>query len=70
MRKEMSDEDLKEIIRRLCEVADLSLDEKRIQMVLPVFRAQLEWVDTLDAFELSMEAEPSPIFQLKKWTSK
>ena len=70
VRKEMSDEELKEIIRRLCKVADLSLDETRIQMALPAFKAQLEWVDILDAFELPMEAEPSPTFRLKQWTSK
>ncbi len=70
MRKEMSDEELKEIIRRLCKVADLSLDETRIQMVLPAFKAQLEWVDILAAFDLPMEAEPSLIFQMKKWASK
>lgn len=69
MRKEMADEEIKEIIRDLCKVADLGLDEERIQLVVPAFRAQLEWVDTLNTFELALEAEPTPIFQLRKWRS-
>lgn len=70
MRKETSDKELKEIIRNLAKVADVNLNEERIQLVLPAFKAQLEWVDTLNAFELPTEGEPSSIFQLKKWKSK
>ncbi len=70
MYKKMSEEELKEIIRRLGKIADLSISEERIQILLPAFRAQLEWISTLNAFELPVEAEPSPIFRLKKRTAK
>lgn len=69
MYKEMSDEELKDVICGLAKVADLSLNEERIEIVLPAFRAQLEWISTLNAFKLPMEAEPLPIFQLKKRTA-
>lgn len=70
MTKGVSDEELKAAIHHLCKVADLGLDEERIQLVVPAFRAQLEWMDTLNTFELPLEAEPTPIFQLRKWRSK
>lgn len=70
MYKEMSEEELKEIIRGLGKIADLSISEERIQILFPAFRAQLEWISTLNAFKLPMEAEPSSIFQLKKRTAQ
>ncbi|MFQ5852915.1 MAG: hypothetical protein ACE5JU_20335 [Candidatus Binatia bacterium] len=70
MLKDSSDEELKEIIRNLAKAADLNLSEERIEIVLPQFKTQLGWIDSLKAFKLSVEAEPSHVFKLKKRPSK
>jgi hypothetical protein len=64
MLKDASDQEIKDTIRTLAKAVGLSLSEERIEVVLPQFKANLEYIATVDAFELPLEAEPSTIFQL------
>lgn len=70
MLKDLSDEEAKELIRNLARLAGFDLSEDRISVILPQFKIQLRWIDTLDAFKLELETEPAPIFQLRKRPSQ
>ncbi|MBI2361217.1 MAG: hypothetical protein HYV04_20315 [Deltaproteobacteria bacterium] len=65
MLRDISDQELKEIIRTLARGVDLDLSEERIEVMLPQFKQQLSWLETLKSFRLPLEAEPSIIFQLR-----
>lgn len=65
MLRGLSDQELKEVIRVLARGADLDLSEERIEVMLPQFKQQLEWLDRLKSFRLPIEAEPSIVFRLR-----
>lgn len=64
MLRGVSDQELKDLIRALARGADLELSDERIEVMLPQFKTQMEWWETLKSFRLPMEAEPSIVFQL------
>lgn len=66
MLRDMSDQELKEIIRALARGADILLADERIAVMLPQFKQQLEWLATLQSFRLPLEAEPSIVFQHRR----
>ncbi|MBI4528752.1 MAG: hypothetical protein HY695_33560 [Deltaproteobacteria bacterium] len=68
--KAMSDEELEQMIRHLSKAANLGLSEERVGAALPAFKMQLKWIELLNTVDLSMEAEPAPVFQLKRWTKQ
>lgn len=70
MLRGISDQELKEIIRTLARAADLDLSDERIEAVLPQFKSQMEWIETLKSFRLPLEAEPAIVFQPKRRAPK
>jgi hypothetical protein len=70
MLKDMSDQELKALIRELARGADLELTDERIDIVLPQFKQQLAWLETLQSFRLPLEAEPSMVFRHRRRASK
>lgn len=70
MLRDISDQELKEIIRTLARAADLDLSDERIEKVLPQFKTQMEWIETLKSFRLSLEAEPAVVFQIERRAPK
>ena len=70
MLKNAPDHEIKDLMRQLSKVAGLNLTEERIENDLPQFRVQLGWIDTLNAFHLTLESQPSPATHLSPWRKK
>ena len=65
MLRNASDNELRDLMRHLAKVAGLNLPEERIAADLPQFRVQSGWIETLNAFHLPLESEPSPTIRLE-----
>ena len=65
MHSSAPDDEIKALMRQLSKVAGLNLTEERIQNDLAQFRVQLGWIESLDAFHLPLESQPSPAIHLK-----
>jgi len=65
MLRNAPDNELKSLMRHLAKVAGLNLTEARIENDLPQFRVQMGWIETLNAFHLPLESQPSPATRLE-----
>lgn len=70
MPKDLPDQELKALIRELARGADLALTDERVDIVLPQFKQQLAWLETLQSFRLPLEAEPSIVFRHRRRAPK
>lgn len=62
----MTDEELKQAMRLISKVTGLNLSENRIERDLPNYKRQLASIEKIASVKVPMEAEPGPLFRLKK----
>ena len=65
MHNDMTDDELKQLMRAASKIAGLQLSEERINIGLQAFKAQLDAIDAVYSVELALEDEPVTAFRLK-----
>ena len=58
MRSNMSDDELKQVMRSLTRVADLPLTEQRIENDAAAYKTLLNAIDKIDAIDVPLDSEP------------
>ena len=66
MSQELSDDELRVLMRALSRAAGMPLSDERIEVVLPAYRGFLGNVRAMDEVELPVEVEPAVSFNLSR----
>lgn len=66
MHKNMTDEEIKEVMRQTAKFAGLDLSDERIEADLSSMKSHLNAIDVVSEVNLKLEDEPVPTFRLEK----
>ena len=62
---EMSDQEIKEIMKGIARATGRALSDERIEADLPAYKGYLRAIDEINAFKLAVEDEPASHFVLR-----
>ena len=62
---EMSDQEIKEIMKAIARATGRPLSDERVQADLPAYKGYLRAIDQINAFNLAVEDEPASHFVLR-----
>ncbi|MCH8820154.1 MAG: hypothetical protein IIB03_07535 [Acidobacteria bacterium] len=66
MHKNMTDEEIKEVMKQTAKFAGLDLSDERIEADLSNMKRHLDAIDVVSEVNLKLEDEPVPTFRLEK----
>ncbi len=66
MHKNMTDEEIKEVMKQTAKLAGLDLSNERIEADLSSMKRHLDAIDAVADVTLKLESEPVPTFRLEK----
>lgn len=66
MHKNMTDEEIKEVMKQTAKFAGLELSDERIEADLSNMKRHLDAIDVVSGVNLKLEDEPVPTFRLEK----
>ncbi|MEE2839171.1 MAG: hypothetical protein VYC91_01445 [Acidobacteriota bacterium] len=66
MHKNMTDEEIKEVMKQTAKLAGLDLSDERIEADLSSMKRHLDAIDAVAEVNLKLESEPVPTFRLEK----
>jgi hypothetical protein len=66
MHKNMTDEEIKEVMRQTAKFAGLDLSDERIEADLSSMKSHLNAIDVVSEVNLKLEDDPVPTFRLEK----
>ena len=62
----MTDDEIKQAMRSISQIAGLKLTDDRIEKDMPSYKRHLAAIESFAAVKIPLETEPGPLFQLKK----
>jgi hypothetical protein len=69
MSQDLTDAELRAMVRALSRVVGIPLSEERIEAVLPAYRELLENVEVFSALDVPVDVEPAVSFDLLRGRS-
>ena len=66
MHKNMTDEEIKEVMKQTAKLAGLDLSDERVEADLSSMKRHLDAIDAVAEVNLKLEDEPVPTFRLEK----